>query len=168
MQLCLEEFERLTLHDIEFNMEFNWLTNEMRNIFSGYLILNQQNKENGELSFKEQLNIIINPSQFLKDRIQNNILEQFKYAKLKYSTSSPRELVKATIFVSSLVFYLLVSYVMIFFSLLGKFNINLSFAIRSIFIFFHYIYAITSNFYTRHLRNLFNFYLNDRQKKTKF
>ena len=95
---CLNEFEALTAHDADFNIDYKWIESDIRNIYSGYLILNQQDKENNKLTFNEKLKIIINPSEFLKERISNNILEQFKYAKKRYSFSSPIDLLKSTVF----------------------------------------------------------------------
>ena len=164
LQLSLNEFERLTSHDVEFNTDFKWIYNEMRNIYSSYLILNQQNKENAELNFKEQLKIIINPSQFLKERIQNNILEQFKYAKVKYSISSPRELMKSTVFVASLVFYLLLSYIMIFFGFLAKYSITFSFVLHFLYTFFYDFVSLISNFYFTYFKKLFNILFNDKKR----
>ena len=163
LQLCIDEFESLTSHDNDFNKDFKWVYNEIRNIYSSYLILNQHQKDNTELNFKEQLKVIINPSQFLKERIQNNILEQFKYAKIKYSISTPRELVKSTIFVASLVFYLLLSYLMIFFGFLAKYN-TFSFGLHLIYTSFYKIVVILSNFYINYFKKILKILLTERKK----
>ena len=157
-QKCLEEFESLTIHDINFNMENKWMEIELRNIYSSYLILNQQHKENNELTFKEKIKIIINPSEFLKERIQNNILEQFKYAKLKYSFSSPFDLLNATVFVASLVFYLFVSYVMVFVGVLGKCNVSFVFVFSSICKFFNFSFILISKLYSQFLKKAIDYY----------
>ena len=157
-QKCLNEYEKQTLNDADFNSDTKWMESEVRNIYSSYLILNQTNKDRNELTFKEKLNIIINPSDFLKERIQQNIIEQFKYAKSKYSFASPIELIKTTVFIGSLVFYLFVSYIMMFVSALAKVNIKFSFVLNSLCNGFQLLFILIANFcfeFTNWIFNLF-------------
>ena len=136
---CLIEFERLTQNDIELNSEIKWVETELRNVHSSYLILNQNNLKNN-LTLKDKLNLILNPGDFMNQKLADNFSEQLKFVKqnIKNSLYNPLELFKSTILVFSLVFYLILSYVIVFFDLLANINLKYSSILTYMCLFYKY------------------------------
>jgi hypothetical protein len=113
---------------------------ELRNVYSSYLILNQNNFKNN-LTLKDKLNLILNPGDFMKDKLSNNLSEQFNLVKqnIQNSLYNPIELVKSTFLVFSLVFYLIMSYVIVFFDLLANLNLRYSSILTYMCLFYKYL-----------------------------
>lgn len=122
----LDEFESLTKANEDLNVRYDLLQNELKNLHSNYLISNQ-NKLKYKLSFKDQLNILIQPNEFLKEKLSENLSDRLNFMKVnfaKHSLKNPLELVQSTIFLILMFIFLFFNYLMVFYEFVSNLNIN--------------------------------------------
>lgn len=126
LEKSMLEYERLTEVDPDINIEYESLVNEIRGIYSDYLIMNQNKKQTAKLSLKDKFNMFWNPSEVLKKKILKNLSDKKSLKLENYSAKNPNDIVQATLVLFSLVFFLFTSYLNLFNDLLSNFNINYS------------------------------------------
>ncbi len=122
----LDEFESLTKANEDLNVRYDLLQLELKNLHSDYLISNQ-NKLKNKLTFKEQLSILIQPNEFLKEKLSDNLSDRLNFMRTNFANhtlKNPLELIQSTIFLILMFIFLFFNYLMVFYEFMGNLNIN--------------------------------------------
>jgi hypothetical protein len=141
LEKCSLEFERLTSLDMDLNTEYDSLLNDIRGLYSNYILVNQAKEKNqpkrSMSAYFSEMCLGGAVSSGLEMATRSKSFGSF--AELKSNLTKPVDLVQSTIFVSSLVFFLFSSYIMLFHDFISNLNVQYSTVIGYFFILVRYI-----------------------------
>ncbi|RNA01582.1 atlastin-like isoform X2 [Brachionus plicatilis] len=101
LRVTIDKFDGLLPIDCEINTDRENLVNELKGVFSDYLVQNQKRQPKKSPSFTESLNKLMTQSD-----------SGMRKPRLNWH-KSPKDLIQATFYVASLVFFLFTSYVIV-------------------------------------------------------
>lgn len=112
MNMTIDKFNGLLPIDLETSLDRENLENELKALFSDYLVQNQNRQTKRSPSFKDSLSLLLkqNDGGMRKSRISWH--------------KSPKDLIQATIYVASLVFFLFTSYIIVLNDFIQNLNVG--------------------------------------------
>lgn len=149
MNIAVDKFNSLMPIDLESSADRENLDNELKALFSDYLVQNQKRQPKRSPSFKDSLNLLMkqNDGGMCKPKISWH--------------KSPKDLIQATIYVAGLIFFLLTSYVIVLNDYIQNLNIGYTNIFSNLISFFKllitFMIDFNLDFFSIFVKNIKNF-----------